>query len=372
MKQVAWIVFGLLTLPLLAHAGMFGIGNNGEVATRVATLNEDSEIGGLDFSPDGIHLVAMPYHYSKNAHIWDWRNGKIEQTIDEADADLLATEQVRYSPDGQFLVRCGNPTNIWNTNTWKIVSSIDNIAETRAKGLTGGMCQSLGFTPDGKLLLLVLDRSVIAYDTSTWKTLWSLPTTPLVANTLAVSPDGRLAAIGGTVFTSDQPEQSQVSIIDLEQHTIIRNIQQPFPTPPQGHVYYELRRIAWNPNGAQIAVGIADNPTDGTDIVRIFDLPSGKQVANETASWGLQIRALRYTPDGKYLIETGIDKKVKIWNGQHNKLLQEISADPASCAISKDGHFLAIGGVATSFSDVSALLGLIFPGKGKVIIYELK
>jgi hypothetical protein len=52
--------------------------------------------------------------------------------------------------------------------------------------------------------------------------------------------------------------------------------------------------------------------------------------------------------------------------------LQEIRAEAGPIAVSKDGHYLALGGAAFGLGNISGLLGILSPSKGKAIIYKLK
>jgi WD40 repeat protein len=56
------------------------------------------------------------------------------------------------------------------------------------------------------------------------------------------------------------------------------------------------------------------------------------------------VNVLRYSPDGKYLVESVIDGSIRIWDGQHRTLLQQIHGEATSLAFTRDGKFLAMGG----------------------------
>ena len=305
--------------------------NMKEVATKVATLHEDNEIWGLDFSPDGKHLAATSPN-TKKVHVWDWRNGKrTAQSLEKEGSDLTTTEPLRYSPDGRLLVWCGGTiARIWNTDTWEVVHTIDGTAGVEA---AGGGCNAIGFTPDGKSLILVLYRvpnhpgdNLIIYSTSTWQSVWGLRTVPFQPNSLVVSPDGKFVALGGQVLSGfDKPNPIQIDIVDMTQRAIVRTIQN------------KGGRIAWSPDGAYIASGWGGG-------VEIFDAHSGEKVAEEKTGGGHPF--VRYTPDGKYLISgsEGTDAIIKIWDARHHTLLQVIPGEARGLAVSPDGHYLAIGG----------------------------
>ena len=369
----ALFVFVALQLPVIGHCdsgnGWFNIfGTKGknmkEVATKVATLNVDNEIWGLDFSPDGKHLAATSPN-TRQVYVWDWRIGRrIAQSLEKQGSDLTTTEPLRYSPNGHLLVWCGGTiARIWNTETWEVIHTIDGTGGVEA---AGGGCNVAGFAPDGKSLALVLYRNsnrpgdnLIVYDTSTWQPVWGLRTilpfnvsdserkranaegTAFDPNTLAMSPDGKQLALGGEVW-ADSFFNAEIKIVDIEKRAIAKTIKA-FSNPVE--LGESVARLAWNPDGTQITAGIFGVNKDGGDAVRIFNVQDGEQVANEPASLGTQIRGLRYTPDGKYLLEAGIGHSLEIWDGKHQKLLQEISEGGVveSVAVSADGQYFAIG-----------------------------
>lgn len=210
-----WLLLSVILLPFLAYGAdgqdhfsllsWLGLKDNHihDVATKIATLHEDNDIWGLDFSPDGKHLAATAL-LSEKIHIWDWRNDRIIQTLIKPQFVPDATIRVplRYSPDGRWLAACHGfhrlpngssmDTTIWDTQSWEIAHAVED-------SVPGG-CEGVGFTPDGKFFLRAVNRadnSIIAYRTGTWAPAWGLATFPLYPNTLVVSPDGKFIAVGG-------------------------------------------------------------------------------------------------------------------------------------------------------------------------------
>ena len=306
-----------------------------EVAVKVAELHEDKdiEIWGLDFSPDGKYLAATS-PTTLEVQIWDWQNKRITQTLEKKGSDLMTTEPIRYSPDGRLLVWCGGVVvKIWNTNTWELVHTIDGTSGITA---AGGGCNAIDFTPDGKSLIGVFQRTPVKsgdtltiYDTSTWQPVWGLRTVPFHPETLSISPDGKFAAIAGLLYDSTGKETEQIAIVDLGQRKIIPFIKE----------FADLGHLAWSADGAYLTAA-------GGGGVRVFDVHSGTQVADEPLKSAHMV--VRYTRDGEYLLESDMDALgnglgVRIWDGQHRELLQVIPGNVGSLAVSGDGHYFATG-----------------------------
>ena len=75
--------------------------------------------------------------------------------------------------------------------------------------------------------------------------------------------------------------------------------------------------------------------------MRIFDVRTGQMVAGEPVK-DSEIYSLKYASTGKYLIEAGVEKSTRIWDGQHQTLLQVIPINAVAMTISRDGRYAAI------------------------------
>lgn len=373
-SRAAQILFTLiaLQLPMIGYcdsgSGWFknlfeSKGKNmNEVAVKVAELPEDKSVNiwGLDFSPDGKYLAATSPTTLK-VQIWDWQNKRIVRTLEMVSGEntLMTTEPIRYSPDGRFLAWCGGViTKIWNTETWAI---IHEIVDLNYRG-----CNAIDFTPDGKSLVQVIGpmgsgNNLTIYDTASWQPMWSLRTIPFYPTALSIRPDGKFVALGGGVYDDKGAMTQQIALVDLAQRAIVRTI--------PNTVNFDLGHLAWCPDGANITV-IGRRASDysislgkefftsGPDTVMVFDAHNGKQIAGEQFE-DVEGGSLRYTSDGKYLIEgvmngRGSGQGVRIWDGQHRELLQEIPGEVGSLAVSRDGRYFAVGEV------------------GKTIVWQLK
>jgi len=351
--------------------------DTGEVATEIAQLIEKSpfNVWGLDFSPDGKYLAAVSPS-SNEIHVWDWRNRRIVRTLEkvkQGSSSGLATEPLRYSPDGRMLANChrraaGNVViRIWNTETAAIVRDITTPQL--------GICRAIGFTPDGGSFAWISDRpkgdQLMIHSTESWESIWGLNAVPFYPETLAISPDGKSIALGGHTGGPGVVAQHQILIVDVAQRAVVRTIDA-FPTIPTAPMENQIQRLAWHPDGVHVAAGASltaslKRAAPWPDAIRIFNARSGKLLGREPAEYA-NIWTLRYTPNGKYLIAShfkastavaggparerlsldsgarAAEVAIRIWDGGHRQLLQEIRGEPGAAAVTRDGRYLALGG----------------------------
>jgi WD40 repeat protein len=319
-----------------------------DVAVKVAELPEkysDLIHRGLDFSPDGNRIAVESG--GEKINIWDWRNQHIETTVDKAHgaSGAIATNPLQYSPDGRMLAVCDSKgagdvvVRIWNTQNWSIAKDLTDSGP--------GGCNALNFMPDGQFLIRVVDRAglrgdnLIVHATADWQPVWSLHLERFGPLSLAVSPKGELAAIGGVLIVvqpgiSDPVERLRATkfeptlyIVNLTNHEIARVIKPDAMGPVQ-----------WSPDGTRVALA-------GHSYVEIFDPRSGERLVHEKIE-GSGDQNVRYTPEGRYFIESDLNGRgrglgVQIWDSQRLKLLQKIPGDVGSIDVSRDGKWLAVG-----------------------------
>lgn len=327
--------------------------NMTRIAIKVAEFKEhpDFVVGGIDFNGDGTQLAISGMVAAPEVHIWTWRTPSHVARMLHLVAPAGSGQAIRYSPDGSVLAvghtreaRQYGVVGIWNTHTWELVHEI-----TDPEG--GGESKGFEFSSDGALFIRTLDRvsgpNVIVYQTDNWEPAWGLPTRPFFPNTLTLSPDGNLAAVAGS-SSSMGPNGSfplvdhpQILIVDLSSRRIVRTIAA-FPDNSQ------IRTLAWSPDGKTLAAGgLVTESVPGPDAVKIFDPGTGRQVIGE-ASKSAFVSGLRYSANGRYLVEGDVDGNVKVWDGAHETLLQAIPVNEhfrTVLSISRDSRYLAIANV---------------------------
>lgn len=338
---------------LLASAGFVaglveGV-SAGPVASRIAEFKDQYYVSALAFNADGSQLAVNFMVAGDEVHIWSWHGDsklirRLEKPGSAGDGYALS-----YSADGGLLAvrnditRTGQVTRIWNAHSGEIVHDIVVGADER--GQPGG----IAFSPDGKLFIRTITRGIdspgeqfLVHGTDMWDRSWGLRTVPFQPRLVSLSPDGRLAALGGETWSAGSaghPEllrHPQIVVVELDERKITRTIDRVFS---DGDGIYTL---AWSPDGLRIAAGCkvgGDSP--GPNAVNIFELVTGKQIASVPAE-SATVTGLSYSPNGKYLIAGSVDDGVRILDGHSFGMLQKISGDARTLAISRDSRYLAI------------------------------
>lgn len=256
----------------------------------------------------------------------------------------MASDGLHYSPDGKLLaVTHGFADDVAGGEILQIFdSATDRQIHSVKEPMGGGAYTRFAFTPDGQFMVRTFDArrppgrdQFMVHRTDTFAIVWGMPLVPFDPNSLAVSPDGKWAAVGGRTLGPGIPKKTHIVIIDLAARKISRTIDDVF----QGS---SVHALTWSPDGKNLAAGgVVGSDTDHSAAVRIFDSASGSLVRNGLVGIS-NIWTLRYTPDGKHFLEVDT-KGVRLWDGRHDHLLQEFPGkfcEPA--AVSRDGRLFAI------------------------------
>jgi WD40 repeat protein len=324
--------------------------DNKDVAVKVVELPERDHgvvVQGVSFSADGDSIAVDSD--DENINIWNWRKQKVGKTITKPAGFISAevTNPLSYSLDGHLFAACGGRgadnvvVRVWNAAAWSIAKDISDVGAGHASAMT--------FTPDIQFLLYAIDRgpspgtAMIVLAVDKWQPAWDLEMPDFHPVSMAVSPNGKLAAVGGStvsVQTNVDGKFQQlkyiatINLVDLEQHKIVRTIHGDTVGP-----------IVWSPDGGRIATG-------GNKYVEIFSATTGERLVDENFEGSNHVN-LRFTPDGRYLLESDMNGKgsglgVRIWDGEHRKLLQTIKGNVASIAVSRDGKYFALGSTGST------------------------
>ncbi|MCI0423787.1 MAG: WD40 repeat domain-containing protein, partial [Acidobacteria bacterium] len=246
---------------------------------------------------------------------------------------------VAFSRDGKFMATGGNDHTIhlWNAQTWQLLGTFPeghkepvfslafspdsallasgstdqtvrlwNVATREPAGqpLTGhtGWVRSVVFLPDGKMLLSSSATESGENETLQWDLSSQPPSKKAVgehmAGNLAVSPDGRLLAIGRG--------QRSISLWDLQTHSLRGNQLQ-----TEG-VF--VQSLAFSSDSKTLAA--SDDKGIG-----LWDLSGSAPKSQEIADNVDFTLAVAISPDGKLLAGGGNDTVVHLWDLTTNRQL---------------------------------------------------
>jgi WD40 repeat protein len=354
-------VFVLISLVVGGVSQGHNAVSAGSVPIESLKMNDIKEIKSLPeqynimpsavvFSPDHMLLAIRTSDHKIN--VWDWQNGKISSTLElpSASGDSGVSETLQFDPAGKYLAACHSRASdstvvtLWSTVDWTIAYKIKDHSP-------GSGCNAIGFTPDGKNLVRLLDRppgeigdTLVVYGVADWKIVVSKKTDLLMGKALSVSPDGTRLAIAGNAFVNRKDgsevssgaisifaidERPTIEILDIESLRTLKSIPASIPVSSTG-------RLRWRENG------FITNFHNGD--LESFDALSGRQTLVAKSAIKETVGSFMYTPDGNYLISTLAGKagELQIWDASHKKILYSRMENAGSIDISKDGKYLAV------------------------------
>jgi WD40 repeat protein len=275
------------------------------------------------FSPDGKTLASAS---DGTVCLWDWAAGTERALL--RGAGRLST--LAFTPDGRTVIAAGQEGRIflWETATGKALHEAGHDTEV----------QDVGFFPDGQVAVTTsADRRVRFWDTATGKELHRFPLPP------GAEPFS-LSAAGRTVLAVARPGRS-VRLLELSGATPAR--QRSVSGDDQGVP------VALSPDGGTLA-------TTWEHALVLQDRATGKEIYRLPGG-GRGVRALAFSPDGKWLATGGANQIVRVRDAKTGKELahHEFEGEPVNIpafprntraampihtlAFAPDGKTLAVG-----------------------------
>jgi len=164
---------------------------------------------------------------------------------------------------------------------------------------------------------------------------------PVSVESVAFSPDGRWLATG---------TDETVKLWEISTGREIYSLD------------YAANCIAFSPDGRRLVMGgyFANRVS-----IKLLDLAT-KNVSQLT---DLQesIYALTFSPDGGWLVTSGQNSKIRIWDMSNRKVMHTINYGTRAVAFSPDGKWLAFGSSTEVFYDGDTSIKLLEIASGKVL-----
>lgn len=255
-------------------------------------------------SPDGLSLATG----NTEGEICLQKTENAEELFRVAAHDAGVT-MIRFSADGKRLVSTSNDTTIkvWDAANMQELSTFSGHSEPVA---------GAEFSGDGEVIVSNgWDETLRFWDEHSRQTPWTaeVPGRPIAA--VELSRDNRFVAAGSLHFTAvweytsgkklwSEPEISSSGLSDVETEGVPISL-----------------RI--DPLGRFIAIAV-----DNGD-VRLREIETGKLLRTWSAH-NKRVTSMDFSPDGKTLATTGIDRKIHFWDPLDGRKISTIDGSPKS------------------------------------------
>ena len=289
----------------------------GESHAQVILGEHRNKVNSMVFSPNGTSLISLSTHVVK---IWDTVANNL---ILEARAPSPSQNSVVISPDGKMLA------------VGFVLWDIENRERIAVLGRTTVLAAV--FSSDSKTLkLLTLGKTVTTWDVEKRELISTVPLaggadrfSPL--EVFAISPDGKLVALGGRVAR----ERSEVKIWNTETGALFHTLQ----VPALGQLIFHNRAESL----AFSSEGVLAYMTNSNGNINLWDVEKKEDIATLEAGSGI----IAFSPDGKTIGSGSGWGSVSLWDVETKELLfadKSHKYDVTALAFSSDGSKLASGG----------------------------
>ncbi len=264
---------------------------------------------------DGSNLVSTA---GNSIQTWE-----IESMLPSWSPEGEIVYSVAASPDGRLLATSGPSTEvkIWNTHDHSLQACLNHTKQP---------ILNLTFSPNSTLLASASEKDGLVW-------VWRMGEAEAILVIPEAAESSRLEsivfhphlnwlAVGGIDWLSTSGSDGDFCLWDLDQREKISSV-------PRA-----VTCMAFDPIGTYLAVGTL---AQSVAIYRVSDM----KLEYEFLGHQDRIGAVRYSPDGSWLVSAGDDCTVRVWNTLTHRLVvaRQFDAAVQSIAFSHDGKYLYTG-----------------------------
>jgi WD40 repeat protein len=268
-------------------------------------------VNALAVSEDG-RLAASESDRINSVSLWNLDTGEKMHDLSGHESNI---EGLAFTPDGDKLVAVGNAITVWD---------LDRKERLFSKPMHAAMIDSIVISPHrNQVLTASRATEVLAWDLDTGDQQLPIWKAGGLVSAITVSGNGRFVYIAPV-------KDNSIRVWDLENGTEL-------------HAFDDstaVKIIKGTPDGSRMACS-------GTTGIQVWDLERGKNIFS-LAGQLFYISGIDITPDGNRLVsvsEASADWIVRVWDLDTGKEVANFSTDGplSSCAISSDGKRIIAG-----------------------------
>ena len=244
----------------------------------------------IAFSPNGKLLASASR--GEKIKVWDAITGTRQRTLKRSESDVAVTS---FSPDGKTLAVPSNASSTDDPKEIKLLDTRSWKVKLLLKDAQFEDVDTLPFSPDGKVLAVVscLSPHINLWSTQTGRIVRSLKAHDSSSTSVAFSPDGKLLVAVGTEESLGETTIKVWNVDTGKEHQILKLHSEK----------YIVSHVLFSPNGKTLVSSVQDGK------IRIWDTTTWKE--KQTFQHNNRVNCLAFSPDGKTLASGGFILSMK-------------------------------------------------------------